>query len=195
MVIIHHASIICHFISTKTWITFYHLLFKRYVLSLSELLLLLFWCSCCLGVVSSGQCSFVRWEPFAMISENWHLHSEKQPGHIARGSDTLYLKANLFGLKYCGLASSTAQQLRLCELLFLGWMAESLNTPCYAACPTVRGAERNSNNLCSVMEWVLQRPQNSCNCAILRTASSISRSGWASKPCLSTAIFTVIQIH
>lgn len=143
-----------------------------------------------LPVWSSGQCSFFRWELFAMISENWHLHSEAQPGHIAHGSDALYLKANLFGLKYCGLVSSTAQQLYLCKRLFLEWMAEHLNTPhCYAVCPTVRGAKWNSNNLCSVMEWVLQSSQNSCSCAILRTTSSLSRSGWAGKPCLSSAIF------
>lgn len=48
-----------------------------------------------------------------MISEHWHLRSDAQPGHIARGSESLYLKANLCGLKYGGLGSSTAQQLRL----------------------------------------------------------------------------------
>ena len=180
----------------KAWSTFYHSLFKRYVSLLSQLLLLLFWCSYYLGIVSSGQCCFFRWELFAMISENRHLHSEKQPGHTARGSDTLYLKADLFGLKYCGLGSSTAQQLCLCELLFLGWIAEGLNTPCcYAACPAVRGAEQNSNNLRSVIEWVLQRPQNPCNCAIPRIASRVSRSAWATKPCLSAAIFAAIQVH
>lgn len=59
-----------------------------------------------------------------MISENWLLHPDKQPEHIARRSKTLCLKANLFALKYCGSGSRTAQQLRLCELLFLRWMAK-----------------------------------------------------------------------
>lgn len=108
-----------------------------------------------------------------MISENHLLHTEKQPEHIARSSKTLCLKANLFAVKYCGLGSSPAQQLRE---LFLSWMAKAVNAPrCYAACPA--GEEQGRAALCSTAE-ALRAGQLCCT----ERNRQYLWSGWAVSP-------------
>lgn len=84
--------------------------------------------------------------------------------------------------------------LHLCKLLFLGSTAEGMTVPgCCAMYPTVRGAKWNNNNLCSMMERVLQKSLNSCTLfAIPRAAGSILRSAWAAKCCLPPAVLAAV---
>lgn len=144
------------------------------------------WCG------STGQQSFYRWVLFAVISENQHLLSDSL-GMLPMVQMLSVWKQMC--LAWNPMVHGPLQwPLHLCKLLFLGSTAEGMTVPgCCAMCPTVRGAKWNNNNLCSMMERVLQSSLNSCTLfAIPRAAGSILRSAWAAKCCLPPAVFAAV---